>query len=213
MLNVYDDGNNEADKMTLPGHDNREWCGVKMRLQPGWVVLLGMTLTVFLLRLEGRIWWCACGYLNLWDGDIWSAHNSQHVFDPYSFTHILHGVLLCWILTWVFSRMALSWRITLAVLLEAVWEVLENSPFIIQRYREATIGQGYVGDSIINSLADILCCAAGFLLARKLGFRLALLLFVAVELALALMVRDNLCLNVLMLICPIDAVKQWQMVH
>ena len=184
-----------------------------MRLRPGWGVLLGLFLAVLLLRMEGRLWWCACGFLNLWDGDIWSAHNSQHVFDPYSFTHVLHGVLLFWVLTWMFRRLAFSWRLTLAVLLEAVWEVLENSPFIIQRYREATIGQGYVGDSIVNSLADILCCAAGFLLARLLGFRLALGLFVAVELILALTVRDNLCLNVLMLICPIDSVKQWQMVH
>ncbi|MEI6787469.1 MAG: DUF2585 family protein [bacterium] len=183
------------------------------RFLPGWIVLLGLATTVFLLRFEGRIWWCACGLFNLWDGDIWSAHNSQHVFDPYSFTHVLHGLLLFWILSWVFKRMAFKWQVTLAILLESVWEVLENSPFIIQRYREATIGQGYTGDSIINSLSDILCCAAGVLLARKLGFRLAIALFVIVELSLAWMVRDNLTLNVLMLICPIDAVKQWQMVQ
>jgi hypothetical protein len=183
------------------------------RFLPGWIVLLGLATTVFLLRFEGRIWWCACGRLNFWDGDIWSAHNSQHVFDPYSFTHVLHGILLFWILGWVFKRMAFKWQVALAILLESVWEVLENSPFIIQRYREATIGQGYTGDSIVNSLSDILCCAAGVLLARQLGFRLALALFVIVELALAWMVRDNLTLNVLMLICPIDAVKQWQMIH
>jgi len=183
------------------------------RIRPGWVVMFGLAVTVLLLRAEGRIRWCACGKLNLWDGDIWSAHNSQHVFDPYSFTHVLHGILLFWILRWVFRRMAFSWLVTLALLGESAWEVVENSSFIIQRYREATIGQGYVGDSIINSLADIVCCAAGVLLARKIGFRLAFGLFVIVELALALVVRDNLTLNILMLICPIDAVKQWQMVH
>jgi hypothetical protein len=189
------------------------WREMMRRFRPGWIVLLGLAATVLLLRSEGRIWWCACGRLNFWDGDIWSAHNSQHVFDPYSFTHVLHGLLLFWLLAWVFKRMALKWQVTLAILLEAVWEVLENSPFIIQRYREATIGQGYTGDSIVNSLSDILCCAAGVLLARKLGFRLALALFVIVELALAWMVRDNLTLNILMLICPIEAVKQWQMGH
>ena len=193
--------------------ENSGWRGALMRIRSGWVVLSGLVLTVLLLRSEGRIWWCACGRLNFWDGDIWSAHNSQHVFDPYSFTHVLHGLLLFWLLAWVFKRMALKWQVTLAILLEAVWEVLENSPFIIQRYREATIGQGYTGDSIVNSLSDVLCCAAGVLLARKLGFRLALALFVIVELALAWIVRDNLTLNILMLIFPIDTVKQWQMVH
>ena len=151
--------------------------------------------------------------LNVWAGDIWSAHNSQHVFAPYSFTHVLHGVLLFWILSWVFKQMTLPWKVTLAILLESLWEVLENSPFIIQRYREATIGQGYTGDSVVNSLADIMCCAVGVMLARKFGFRLAFALFVIVELALAWMVRDNLTLNVIMLICPIDIIKQWQMVH
>lgn len=188
----------------------REWMG---RVRPGWIVLSGLIVAVLLLRSEGRIWWCACGMLNVWDGDIWSAHNSQHVFDPYSFTHVLHGVLLFWILSWVFKQMTLPWKVTLAILLESLWEVLENSPFIIQRYREATIGQGYTGDSVVNSLADIMCCAVGVMLARKFGFRLAFALFVIVELALAWMVRDNLTLNVIMLICPIDIIKQWQMVH
>ena len=181
--------------------------------RPGWVVALVLVAAVFQLRQQGRVWWCSCGKWNLWAGDIWSAHNSQHVLDPYSFTHVLHGLLLFWLLTWTFKRIAFPWRLTLAILIEAAWEVAENAPFIIQRYREATIGLGYEGDSVINSLADILCCTAGFFLARHLGFRLALVLFLTVEVALALVVRDNLTLNVLMLLCPIEAVKQWQMVH
>ncbi len=180
--------------------------------RPGWVVALILAAAVYQLRQQGRVWWCTCGEWNLWAGDIWSAHNSQHVFDPYSFTHILHGVLFFWILTWLFKRMSFSWRLTLAILMESLWEVAENAPFIIQRYREATIGLGYEGDSVINSLADILCCTAGFILARYLGFRLALALFVFIEVTLAVVVRDNLTLNVLMLLCPIDAIKQWQMV-
>lgn len=181
--------------------------------RPGWVVALILVATVFQLRNQGRVWWCACGKLNLWAGDIWSAHNSQHVFDPYSFTHILHGVLFFWILTWLFWRVALPWRLTLAILAESVWEIAENAPFIIQRYREATIGLGYEGDSVINSLADIACCTVGFMLARILGFRLAFALFVIVEVLLAWIVRDNLTLNILMLLCPVEGIKQWQMVH
>ena len=183
------------------------------RYAPLTVAALALAATVAQLRHQGRVWWCACGGANLWAGDIWSAHNSQHVADPYSFTHVLHGMLFFWGLTWIFRRVPLAWRLVLAVVLESVWEIAENAPFIIQRYREATIGLGYEGDSVINSLSDILCCTGGFLLARWLGFRLALVVFVVTEVLLALTVRDNLTLNILMLLCPVDAVKQWQMVH
>jgi hypothetical protein len=184
---------------------------LRSRLAP--VAVLVLAATVFQLRQQGRVWWCACGQGNLWAGDIWSAHNSQHVFDPYSFTHVLHGLAFFWILVWLLKSWPFSWRLTLAVLIESAWEVAENAPFIIQRYREATIGLGYEGDSVINSLADILCCTAGFILARYLGFRRSLALFVVVEVLLALVVRDNLTLNILMLLCPVEAIKQWQMVH
>ncbi len=165
------------------------------------------------LRNQGRVWLCACGQMKMWAGDIWSSHNSQHVFDPYSFTHILHGVVFFWVLVWLFKPYSYAWRLTLAILLESIWEVAENTPFIIQRYREATIGLGYEGDSILNSISDVLCCAAGFALARYLGWHLSIVFFVLIEVLLAITVRDNLSLNVLMLLCPIDAVKQWQMVH
>ena len=172
-----------------------------------------LAATVYQLHRQERIWWCACGKLNLWAGDIWSSHNSQHVFDPYSFTHVLHGILFYGIIARLFSRMSFAWRLCLAIGLEAAWEVIENTPLIIQRYREATIGLGYEGDSIINSIADVLCCVIGFILARQLGFRWSVVLFVATELVLLFWVRDNLTLNVLMLICPIDAIKSWQMIH
>ena len=179
-----------------------------------WLAIAAILITmVVLLRMEGRIWWCACGGPKPWDGDIWSAHNSQHWLDPYSFTHVLHGVLFYGALTWLWPRVPLVWRVALMVLLESAWEVAENSPFIIQRYREATIGQGYTGDSIANSVADVACCALGFMLARRLGLRWSAVLFVLVEVGLALTVRDNLTLNVLMLIHPVEWIKAWQMVH
>jgi hypothetical protein len=190
------------------GLDKTSW-----KVRP-WVAIFAiLVLAAIQLHQQDRIWWCACGLLNLWDGDIWSAHNSQHVFDPYSFTHVLHGVIFCGLFAGLLPRLAVIWSLTWTLAFEAIWEILENSPFIIHRYREATIGQGYEGDSIINSMADILCCAIGFLLARKLGLRWSMVLFVLTELVLLVSVRDNLTLNVLMLTCPVEAIKAWQMIH
>ena len=186
----------------------------RQRTAAPWLVLaVVLAAAVAQLHRQARIVWCACGRLNPWDGDIWSSHNSQHLFDPYSFTHVLHGVLLGWLIVWALPRVPLIWQVCIAVFAEALWEVFENSRFVIQRYREATIGLGYEGDSIINSLGDILCCTLGFLLARYLGFWRSLALFAAIELVLLFTVRDNLTLNVLMLIHPIEAIKAWQMVH
>jgi hypothetical protein len=184
-----------------------------LKVRPWLVVAAILAITAFQLQQQGRVWWCACGHLNPWAGDIWSSHNSQHGFDPYSFTHVLHGVLFWGLLAWLLPRLPLSWRLALALAFEAVWEVLENTPAIIQRYREATIGLGYEGDSITNSMADILCCGIGCLLARRLGFRRSAVLFVVTELVLLVWVRDNLTLNILMLTWPIDAIKTWQMGH
>jgi uncharacterized protein DUF2585 len=171
------------------------------------VVLLG---TALVLRSQGRLWWCSCDYLLIWSGDPWSSDNSQHLLDPYSFTHVLHGFLLCGLLSLIAPRLSALWRLWLAVTIEAVWELIENSEFVIRRYREETAALGYHGDTIVNSLADILLCGVGFVLARRLGFRLTAALFVATEVTLAILIRDNLILNIVMLIHPIDAIKDWQ---
>ena len=163
------------------------------------------------LHRQGRLWWCACGYLWLWSGDAWSADNSQHLFDPYTFTHVLHGVVLYWLLAWGLPRVSPPWRLWLAVSMEALWELFENSTFIIERYRAATISLGYQGDTIVNSLGDILACGIGYALARRLGFRGSLALFVVTEVVLLIWIRDSLLLNVVMLIHPIDAIKTWQL--
>ncbi|HPF98665.1 MAG TPA: DUF2585 family protein [Kiritimatiellia bacterium] len=181
------------------------------KIAPWLAVVAILIVMVLQLHRQGRVVWCACGQYFPWAGDIWSSHNSQHFFDPYSFTHVLHGMIFCGLLVWLFPRLSVAWSLSLAVLIEAGWEVLENSTFIIQRYREATIGLGYEGDSIANSLADILCCAFGFVLARRLGLWRSVLVFVVVELVLLFWVRDNLTLNILMLTFPIKAVKTWQM--
>ena len=179
-----------------------------------WIAMFAvLVITLFQLHSQGRIWWCSCGNCNLWTGDIWSLHNSQHLFDPYSFTHILHGVLFCGILAWLLPKIPLIWRLWMTVCLEAAWEVFENSQFIIQRYRESTMALGYEGDTIINSMGDILSCIAGFILARYLGLRYSIILFAVIELVLLFWIRDNLTLNMIMLVCPIGAIKGWQMIH
>ena len=174
------------------------------------IAVIAVAATVVLMT-QGRVWWCRSGDYAPWAWDIWSPHNSQHVIDPYSFTHILHGVLEFWLIGLVFWKVPLAWRFVIAVVIESSWEVVENTGYMINRYREETISLNYFGDSIINSLADIICCALGFLIAHKIRFWWSLALFLATEAILLLTIRDSLILNIVMLIYPLDAIKQWQM--
>ena len=171
------------------------------------VVLAG---TAYQLRNQGRLWTCSCDYVLLWSGDAWSPDNSQHLLDPYSFTHVLHGFMFCGLLALVVPRIPAAWRLWMAVLIEAVWEVVENSAFVIDRYREETAALGYTGDTVLNSLSDIALCGIGFGLAHRFGFRPTLALFLVTEAVLAVWIRDGLTLNVVMLIYPIDAIREWQ---
>jgi hypothetical protein len=167
--------------------------------------------TAFLLRLEGRLWICSCGQILIWVGQACSSSTSQHLFDPYSFTHALHGFLFFWLIAGLLPRLRSHWQVTLAIALEAAWEVFENTNFIIERYRTATAALGYNGDTIVNSLGDILCCTVGFIIGRRLGFRRSLIAFLALELVLLLWIRDSLLLQILMLTVPIDVIRTWQM--
>ena len=180
------------------------------RILPWFAIVLVLIGVALLLRSQGRLWLCSCGYLLLWSGDPWSSDNSQHLFDPYSFTHLLHGFLFCGLLALTVPRLSVVWQLWLAVSIEAVWELIENSEFVIRRYREQTAALGYHGDTIVNSLADILVCGLGFVVAQRLGLRRTFALFVLTEVTLAIWIRDNLTLNVVMLIHPIEAIKDWQ---
>jgi predicted MFS family arabinose efflux permease len=162
------------------------------------------------LRAMGRSWWCACGGMLPWSWSVHTTHSSQHLFDPYSLTHVLHGVLFYFALSQLVPRLSVGRRFLIAVAVESAWEILENSPMIIDRYRAATISLNYYGDSIANSIADIVSCAMGFWIARGIGWRWSIALFVAVELLLLFMIRDCLTLNVIMLLYPIESIKQWQ---
>jgi len=180
------------------------------RVLPWFAILVVFLGTALILHSQGRLWWCSCDYLLIWSGDPWSSDNSQHLLDPYSFTHLLHGFLLCGLLSLIAPRLSALWQLWLTVTIEALWELVENSEFVIRRYREETAALGYQGDTIVNSLGDIVICGLGFVLARRLGLRLTAALFVATEVALAILIRDNLTLNIVMLIHPIDAIKEWQ---
>lgn len=183
----------------------------RKKLWPWLAMAAVLGASAYLLHSQGRLWMCACGQIYLWVSDTWSADNSQHWLDPYSFSHMLHGVIFFWLLAWLFPRLSLSWRLCLALIIEAAWELFENSAFIINRYRETTAALGYQGDTVINSMGDILTCGLGFMLAYWLGWRRSLILFVVTELVLLFLIRDNLTLNVIMLIYPIEAIKAWQM--
>ena len=178
-----------------------------------WLALaLTIAVAAFQLHYQGRLWLCSCGRFFLWVGEARSSDTSQHLLDPYSFTHMLHGFIFCWLIGWFAPRLSRAWQLWLAVAAEAVWEVVENSEFIIQRYREAG-ALGYFGDTVVNSLGDIVMCGFGFVLARYLGFGRSLALFVAVEVVLLMWIRDSLLLNVLMLIYPVEGIQQWQAGH
>jgi hypothetical protein len=164
-----------------------------------------------LLHLEGRWWICACGKVLPWVGKVCSSDNSQHFLDPYSFTHVLHGFLFFWLIAWLASPLNSTWQITLAIAVEAAWEVFENTDFIIERYRTATAALGYTGDTVVNSLGDIICCLIGFVIAQRLGFRRSLVVFVVLELVLIFWIRDSLLLEILMLVIPVDAIRAWQL--
>lgn len=173
---------------------------------------IALTLAAVILQLydQGRSWLCPCGRFFVWVGEAWSSDTSQHLFDPYSFTHVLHGFLLAWLITWLAPRLSWSWQLWLAIAVESVWEAVENSEFVIQRYREGTAALGYYGDTILNSLGDIAMCGLGFVIARYLGFWPSLALFILVEVTLLVWIRDSLLLNVLMLVYPVEGIEQWQ---
>lgn len=177
---------------------------------PFMIGIILMAATAVLESSMGRKIWGTGGKAGFWSGDINSSTNSQYMFDPYTSSHMLHGILFYGFF-WLIGR---AWpmriRALLALATECGWELLENSTFIIERYRAQTISLNYFGDSIVNSMCDIFAAMVGFLIAKRLPVPVTIAIFILVEVVMAVMVRDNLTMNVIMLVHPIEALKTWQ---
>jgi hypothetical protein len=187
--------------------------GSRIRLERRhWVFIALIVLaTVAIEWWMGRLPFGPDGRFGWFEGDIWSAAQSQRVADPYSVTHLAHGFLFYGLLFLVARRQPVTVRLLAAITLEAIWEILENSPIVIDRYRAVTIAQGYVGDSILNSVSDIAMAGIGFLMAWRLPVMVSLALVVVAEILMVYFYRDNLTLNIVMLLWPMDAIREWQM--
>ena len=183
----------------------------KRNLWPWLVMGFVLAASAGQLHQQGRSWWCSCGRAFWWTSNAWSSLTSQTFLDPYSVTHILHGLMFCGLLTLLIRGLSTSWRLCLAITIEAAWELVENTDTVIQHYRAATASLGYQGDTAVNSLGDIMCCGLGFMIARKFGWRRSIMVFFVTEALLLIWIRDSLLLEIIMLVSPINAIKVWQM--
>ena len=191
-------------KAGASGHSRSDWPTVIV-----WCAGL-LAVEVIVLWSMGRLPICKCGTVKLWHGVVMSSENSQHLTDWYTLSHIIHGYIFYWLLQFVMPRASVATRLLMAFGLEAGWEILENTEFVINRYRSETISLDYIGDSILNSISDTLTMAVGFLLAWRLPVWVTVALALGSELFMAYAIRDNLTLNVIMLIHPLDAIRTWQ---
>lgn len=175
------------------------------------LIALAMFIAALVQFSLGRKLWGVSNTPGLWSGDIWSAYNSQFLLDPYTLTHISHGVLLYGILSVAGKGLSVNTRLVLAAGIESGWEVLENTNVTIERYRAETISLNYYGDSVVNSMGDILACIIGFAVASRLPTRVTIIGTIALEIILALWIRDNLTLNIVMLLRSSPAIRAWQL--
>jgi hypothetical protein len=163
-----------------------------------------------ILLLMGREPICKCGYVKIWHGDTFSSESSQHLMDWYTPSHLLHGILFYGILYMFLRQVDVGWRLAIATLIEVGWEILENTNMIIERYREVTISLDYYGDSVVNSVSDIIAMIAGFWLARVIPVWASVAVVIFFEALTMWLIRDGLALNIIMILFPLDAILEWQ---
>lgn len=172
----------------------------------GIIILAAATLEFMM----GRTPICKCNYVKLWHGIVFSSENSQHLSDWYTFSHIIHGFIFYGILWFFIRKLPMSLRLVIATAIEAAWEVLENTNMVVNRYRAVTISLDYFGDSIINSASDILATISGFILASRIPLWVTILLTIIMEIGVAYFIHDNLTINIIMLLYPLQAIRTWQ---
>lgn len=173
------------------------------------LAVVGALMAAGLIGL-GRNLICQCGYVKLWHGEVMSSENSQHILDWYTPSHVLHGLVFYMVLHFLLPRMSVAWRLIVAVVVEASWEVVENTSWIIDKYREDTIALDYYGDSVLNSMSDMAMMVVGFFIASRAPVWVSVGIFIAAELIVGLNIRDGLLLNVIMLLYPLEWIRQWQ---
>jgi len=175
------------------------------------ISLAVIAATAGILLAMGRIPMCDCGFIKPWHSGRGDAQVSQHLADWYTYSHVLHGVIFYWLLWAVFrGRLSIAARLVMAVLIEAAWEIFENTAFIIDRYRAQTVSRTYVGDSVVNSAGDMLATVAGFLFTARMPAWVTVILVIATEAVMLMVLRDNLLLNIVMLVYPLEWIRQWQ---
>jgi hypothetical protein len=176
-----------------------------------WILSFGLLLAgAAILLALGRVPICECGYVKLWHGQTMSSENSQHLTDWYTPSHIIHGLIFYAVLAWAVPQLSLGWRFAIATLAEVAWEIVENTDALIERYRAVTVALDYFGDSVVNSTADVVAMWLGFAIARVAPVWVSVALALGFEVLTAIVIRDGLALNVLMLLWPLDSVLEWQ---